>query len=137
MSEEKFVKVEGQYTVLTEAPVQTIAFLNGTRSAKFPWVVALNAEDGQKQMGISNGYDPAVITFYNDLGDGGNTVRIEKVATFDATEAIAAIKGLETGIESSLLEAQGSQLIYDLQGRRVEKAVKGVYIVNGKKVVIK
>ena len=137
VSEEKFVKVEGSNTALTEAPVQTISFLAGTRSAKYPWVVALNAEDGQKQMGISNGYDPAIITFYNDLGDGGNTVRIEKVATFDATAALAAIEALETGIESPMLEAQGSQLIYDLTGRRVEKAEKGIYIVNGKKVVIK
>ena len=106
VSEEKFVKVEGQYTALTEAPVQTVSFLNGTRSAKYPWVVALNVEDGQKQMGISNGYDPAIITFYNDLGDGGNTVRIEKVAAFDATAALAAIDALETGVEPSTLNSQ-------------------------------
>jgi hypothetical protein len=42
-----------------------------------------------------------------------------------------------TNIESPVLEAQGSQLIYDLQGRRVEKATKGIYIVNGKKVIMK
>ena len=27
--------------------------------------------------------------------------------------------------------------VYDLQGRRVEKPTKGLYIVNGKKIVIK
>ena len=136
VSEEKFVKVDGQYTALTEAPVQTISFLNGTRSAKFPWVVALNAEDGQKQMGISNGYDPAIITFYNDLGDGGNTVRIEKVAAFDATAALALIDALETGVEPSTLNSQLSTEVYDLMGRRVAQPQKGgVYIVNGKKVV--
>ncbi len=42
-----------------------------------------------------------------------------------------------TGIEGSVLDAQGSQLIYDLQGRRVLNPTKGMYIVNGKKVVIK
>ena len=136
VSEEKFVKVEGSNTALTEAPVQTITFLAGTRSAKYPWVVALNAEDGQKQMGISNGYDPAVITFYNDLGDGGNTVRIEKASTFDATAALAAIKALETGIEKSEIINHKSEIIFDLQGRRVEKATKGIYIVGGKKVVM-
>ena len=137
VSEEKFVKVEGSNTALTEAPVQTITFLAGTRSAKYPWVVALNAEDGQKQMGISNGYDPAIITFYNDLGDGGNTVRIEKVATFDPAKAIEAIKALETGINNSEFIIHNSELIYDLTGRRVEKATKGIYIVGGKKVVIR
>jgi hypothetical protein len=137
VSEEKFVKVEGSNTALTEAPVQTITFLAGTRSAKYPWVVALNAEDGQKQMGISNGYDPAVITFYNDLGDGGNTVRIEKASTFDPATAIEAIKALETGIEKSEIINHKSEIIYDLTGRRVTHPAKGVYIVNGKKVVIK
>ena len=145
VSEEKFVKAEGGYTALTEAPEQTITILNGTRSAAFPWVVALNAEDGQKQMGISNGYDPAVITHWNDLGDGGNTVRIEKVTTFDATAAIAAIKALETGIDE-LKGENGEERtengkrrteIYDLSGRRVQKAQKGIFIRDGKKVVIK
>ena len=44
---------------------------------------------------------------------------------------------VETEIHSSELEAQGSQVIYDLMGRRVEKMENGIYIVNGKKVVIK
>ena len=42
-----------------------------------------------------------------------------------------------TAIEPSTLNAQPSTVIYDLQGRRVETPAKGVYIVNGKKVVIK
>ena len=139
VSEEKFVKVEGQYTALTEAPVQTVSFLNGTRSAKYPWVVALNAEDDQKQMGISNGYDPAIITFYNDLGDGGNTVRIEKVTTFDATAALAAIEALETGVEKTTVNGGQTTVIYDLLGRKVTDTehLKGIYIVGGRKVVIK
>ena len=43
-----------------------------------------------------------------------------------------------TGIENSTLNAQPSTVIYDLMGRRVTTMVKGnMYIVNGKKVVIK
>lgn len=136
VSEEKFVKAEGGYTALTGAPEQTITILNGTRSAAFPWVVALNAEDGQKQMGVSNGYAPAVITHYNDLGDGGNTVRIEKVTTFDATAALAAIKALETGIDE--LKGENGKVktaLFDLSGRRVQKAQKGIFIRDGKVVV--
>ena len=45
--------------------------------------------------------------------------------------------GETTGIENSELKIENSDVIYDLQGRRVEKMEKGVYIVNGKKVVIK
>ena len=32
---------------------------------------------------------------------------------------------------------RGAEVIYDLQGRRVNKAAKGVYIVNGKKMLVK
>ena len=42
-----------------------------------------------------------------------------------------------TGIENLHLTIQNSQLIYDLTGRRVEKPTKGIYIVGGKRVVIK
>lgn len=44
-------------------------------------------------------------------------------------------QGGTTSIESSELNAQGSALIYDLQGRRVLNPTKGMYIVNGKKVL--
>ena len=43
---------------------------------------------------------------------------------------------IANGIGNSSIDAQ-STFIYDLSGRRVEKAVKGIYIINGKKVVIK
>ena len=43
-----------------------------------------------------------------------------------------------TGIQPSMVNGQRSTFdIYTLQGVRVEKATKGIYIINGKKVVIK
>ena len=42
-----------------------------------------------------------------------------------------------TGIENSQLTIDNSQFVYDLQGRRVEKPAKGIYIVNGRKLLIK
>ncbi len=42
-----------------------------------------------------------------------------------------------TGIQNSEFINQNSTFIYDLAGRRVEKMEKGIYIVNGKKVVVK
>lgn len=61
------------------------------------------------------------------------------VKTADA----AAVKGfslfdMETGISKvtgSVAAVNG--VIYDLQGRRVERAVRGLYIVNGRKVMVK
>ncbi len=50
--------------------------------------------------------------------------------------SIVALTDKEMGINEPTID--NSQLtIYDLSGRRVEKAEKGIYIVNGKKVVIK
>ena len=46
--------------------------------------------------------------------------------------------GNTTGIEDVEFRIQNSEFtIYDLQGRRVENPTKGIYIVNGKKVVIR
>ena len=42
-----------------------------------------------------------------------------------------------TSIENSEITNQNSEMIYDLLGRRVEKMEKGIYIVNGKKVIVK
>ena len=39
-----------------------------------------------------------------------------------------------TGI-NKLTQQSGKQAMYDLQGRRVEKPSKGIYVVNGKKIV--
>lgn len=43
---------------------------------------------------------------------------------------------LVNGINHSSVDSQ-SAIIYDIWGRRVEQAVRGVYIINGKKVILK
>ncbi len=43
--------------------------------------------------------------------------------------------GTATSIASPLGEKEEATVIYDLSGRRVEKATKGLYIINGKKVL--
>ena len=45
-------------------------------------------------------------------------------------------EGQTTGVESLEVNAD-NQVIYDLSGRRVAKAGKGLYIINGKKVLVK
>ena len=42
-----------------------------------------------------------------------------------------------TGIEDVKPEHSNADGIYDLQGRKVENPVKGIYIINGKKVLVK
>lgn len=90
ISEKKFVSKSENYTTLTSELGDNVTLLTGTGNASYPFVVAL--QDGAYQMGISNGYDPAVITFWNDLSDAGNQVQIREVADFDPTEAMAILE---------------------------------------------
>lgn len=41
-----------------------------------------------------------------------------------------------TGIDNPELNARDLEFVYDLNGRRVENPTKGIYIVNGRKVLI-
>ena len=52
------------------------------------------------------------------------------------SKGFSIIGGL-TSITNVEIEKNNSKIFYDLQGRRVEKPTKGLYIVNGKKVIIK
>ena len=49
------------------------------------------------------------------------------------------IIGMETGVDHEVITVQGSETtsVYDLHGHRVENPAKGIYIVGGKKTVIK
>ena len=85
VSAKKFVSKSGNYTTLTDLAGDNVSLL-ATSNTNYPTVVAL--QDGTYHAGISNGYDPAVITFYNSLSDGGNQVKILEVADFDPTEAL-------------------------------------------------
>ena len=109
VGKEKFVQVSEPdannktYTTLSDEPKHAVTFHSSTGGDKtdYPWVVAL---DG-KHVGISNGYTPGVITFYNDLADGGNMVSIKAAASFDPTDAFAKIKAYEESAKFNELQA--------------------------------
>ncbi len=44
---------------------------------------------------------------------------------------------IETGIEDAIIEQEGEDTIYDLNGLRVKNPEKGIYIINGKAVLVK
>ena len=57
-------------------------------------------------------------------------------ATGESAVALRITRGDETTeISAAELDVQPATVIYDLAGRRVEKMEKGIYIVNGKKVI--
>ena len=63
----------------------------------------------------------------------GKLVNYEGKSEMTSGNYIYSLNGVTDGISN--IEVAKSNVIYDLSGRRVEKAVKGIYIVNGKKVV--
>ena len=61
-----------------------------------------------------------------------------KVATADARElAISFGEGDVTGIEKVESAAKNAGVVYNLAGQRVAQPTKGMYIVNGKKAIVK
>lgn len=90
--------------------------------------------------------DPASVGFYwmNPTG-AAFTNGAHKAYLKLAKNALAgsqAVKGFPfngstTGIEQIEAGADAKNAIYDLSGRRVNKAAKGIYILNGKKVLVK
>lgn len=87
VSAKKFVSKSGDYTTLTDIAGDNVTLL-ATSNAGYPVVVAF--QDGAYQGGVSNNYTPAVITFWNNVNDGGNQAKIVEVADFDPTEALEA-----------------------------------------------
>ena len=62
-------------------------------------------------------------------------------SAFDAAQGVRALRvvpiGATTGIGVMTGVKAGNGEVYNLQGQRVEATVKGLYIVNGKKIVVK
>ena len=128
VAKNKFVKVSGSHTTLTDTPEQTIKFIQSTGAGKdrYPWVVAFVDKSGDKQIAVSTGYSPDVITSYNNTGDAGNMVRILIAGDFDATAALAKIKEYEESAKFNELKTLIAKYQVD-----INNANKGVgYLTN-------
>lgn len=81
------------------------------------------------------GNNEGVVGFYDWAGTSLAANRAYIPATTAAGVRALLFDNTTTGVNAATLE-NASQKVFDLQGRRVEKAQKGLYIVNGKKVVL-
>ena len=90
--------------------------------------------------------DPASVGFYwmNSTGtaftNGAHKAYLKLAKNTSAgSQAVNGFpfNGTTTGIEQIEAGADAKNAIYDLSGRRVNKAAKGIYILNGKKVLVK
>lgn len=68
---------------------------------------------------------------YLKVADGDVPSAREFTFTFSNDEEVTGIENLTPAL------SEGEEAVYDLQGRRVAQPTKGLYIVNGKKVIVK
>ena len=79
---------------------------------------------------------------FDSWREGGVVVSREAEYTFAVENRNMTLKAyftpntMETDIERTEVPNEKAEVIYDLMGRRVKRAEKGLYIVNGKKVVL-
>ncbi len=105
--------------------------IESERSGKYTNYYAVSGSDRIQLFGgvdvkdYVNGKKYDVVAIFNQIFKGTTP----EIAPTKVTEATA------TGI-STIQEAQ-KVVVYDLQGHRVQKAEKGLFIINGKKVLVK
>lgn len=107
-------------------------------------VIAPDADYYFYGLSLNSNSDINSVGFYwmNDTGaaftNGAHKAYLKILKSeFADTQSVRgfAFKGTATGVESVESSNNAPQAIYDLTGRRVSKAEKGIYIINGKKVI--
>ena len=66
---------------------------------------------------------------------GNKAYIVPRTTAEGSVKSLSIVFGEATGIAEVESSTPSAAVIYDLSGRRVEKAVKGIYIINGKKVL--
>lgn len=135
---------EGSYPQVFQAANTTVPaenLLHGTITDEL--TAAPEAEKDYRFYKLSLDNDNQNLGFYWGAEDGAAFINKAGRAYLAIEKTSAAVKGfsitdLETGIgQVSGNETMSNGAVYDLQGRRVEKAVRGMYIQNGRKFIVK
>ena len=151
--------VEGGYASLvdkTDIPANQGAILEGAGTHTL--TIAPATSDWSKNLLLGTNVNTEITDEAYVLGNGSDGVGLYKalmtegkwlnnankaylpasVVTVAGAKALRFNFGGTTAIESVLNNGiDANAAIYDLSGRRVEKAVKGIYIQNGKKIIVK
>ena len=141
-------KVNGNYLVMTAIdaiPAQTGVVLKATEGT-YDFAVAASADAAESDLqGVTVAQAVTNALTLQNIGEVGfYGYTGATLAGFKAyLPKSAGVKGLtlsfgdETAVQGISTELPTSRVIYSLAGQRVQKAQKGIYVVNGKKVVIK
>ena len=144
----------GGYLTLTEVkgviPANTGVILIGTASTTYNFAISDETSDPVGQLTgtvatkanpkdgtiytLQKPGDALVMKKYN--GDNLNGFKAYYKTDNSNVQTLRLSFGETTGIDG-VVNAGGKLEIYDMSGRRVEKMTKGLYIVNGQKVLVK
>lgn len=134
-----FANVEVATTPANQSEV-TEAGLYGTF---VPVTTPVKLFDGMNVYGYAANDIPAQGIQAGQFVKAGNKVSVASFRSFLALPALQSprsvgclFSGETTGIDS-IVKENGSDVLYNLKGQRVNQAGKGMYIKNGKKVIVK
>ena len=126
---------EGKGTVKVEAQTTGAMVLKVKIGSADP--VTMELEGRLKVSFPYNVTEPTYVYIYGGAASAAPGLAANAAAAGELKlYGIEVVQG-ETGISPTLALPQGEGVYYDLSGRRVEHPTKGLYILNGKKVVIK
>ncbi len=126
-----------------QVPANTGVLLMGSGSADIPVIASAEAVDNDFIVGtgaaITSGYVLYEGDFYLANSETGTVVAKDKayLPAVASEGRLTMVFDEATGIETAKTAAAQSSEIFNLAGQRVVKAQKGLYIVNGKKMLVK
>lgn len=132
-----------EQAVYVKGIISEIVSLDVSRWPRAQYDITETADSEQK-LRIYNGYylQGEAFTANDQIKVGDEVVVYGQLTKYNDLYEMAqnnvlySLNGVTDGIDGVKADVK-AQGIYDLTGRRVENATKGIYIVNGKKVVIK
>ncbi len=133
----------GEYTYIckgTTAATPETNLLKGSAVA-----TTTTGDAGDKFFMLSYGKDDKadVLGFFYGAADGAafesaaGKCWLAVPSTTGVSGFVFFFDDITTALQNVATEATNGQAIYDLQGRRVSQATKGIYIIGGKKVMVK
>ena len=148
-SGDKAEATEVEETITANTPV----LLNGSGSATFTGSGTVAADAANTAGALTGVFEttavPAGSYVLQNQEDGIGFYKVAEGSAINAKPfrayltATSGARSLKisfsgtTGVQTIAAEAQQNSEVYDLQGRRVAQPVKGLYIVNGKKMMVK
>ena len=121
--------------VYVKGIVHVISYAYSAKSKSLSFLISPDGTDNGAFLcySVTSDEDPG-------LKEGDMVVLSGKLTNYNGTPEYAKgakIVSITTGISTIAAEANKAQVIYGLDGRRLTKAVRGVNIINGKKVIVK